>query len=843
MLKDLISTVIKTGFLGLSIFCLPYRLPVAAQTVTSDGTVGTTVIDSGNFTVTGGSQQLTTLFHSFRDFSPDSADVTFQLGIDQSSVETVISRITGGNISLINGQLQLTGGNSPDLFLLNPNGIVFGPNAQLTLPGSFIASTGDSILFENNLEFSATNPGVAPVLTVSTPIGLNLGQNPAAITVNGNGHGLSNRRLPFSGSVGRTQLRVEPNHSLALVAGPITVNGGIVDSDAIHVELGAMGVRSSGQQVQLATTTNGWSFDYGNVSEFAPIQVLNRALVGSRGIAPGNINLMASALDVTQGSLVLIENEGGNRAGDLTVQVSDTVTVQGFSSAPQFSFSSLANYTAGDGQAGDVIIQARQVLVRDRAEIRSSSASTGTGGVVILQVTDLVQLDNSILDPAGGFQGSSGIYATTFGSGDAGRIEISTGQLRMLPGTFMTASTFFGGGKSGDIQISTTESVEVIGTINNVSDAAVINVTSYGSGLAGNLEINTPKLLIQDGGFVGGNNLGSGRGGTVTINASEAITLTGQRVGNNTTFDGIIPSQLTVSTRRFRPSWPVPSGDSGSMIINTPFLELDDRGQILLTNEGTGNGGELIINADRLSLKEQSDILASTNSGQGGSITLNLSEILLMRENSLISTESAGISSTGDGGNIVINSPVLLGLENSDIVANAVQGAGGNININTQGIIGLVPRTQLTPGNDITASSKFGVDGSVEVTSFGNEIITSLLELPNNLEDRSRQIAQSCGTGTHEFSVSGRGGIPQRPTDTLTTYNIWTDLRELSTEHRGGSVESTATTLGHPHNSRAHLQEANSVSLNVRGEVKLVAVSPNNVSMGSAATCAALSAH
>ena len=146
---------------------------IASAQVTPDGTVGTVVTSGTNqLTITGGTQQLNTLFHSFADFSPGTANVLFQLQDNQSSITLVIGRITGGNSSFINGQLQLTGGNQPDLWLLNPKGITVGPNAQLRLPGSFLASTAESVLFKNNQEFTVNNPGAAPLLTVNTPIGL-----------------------------------------------------------------------------------------------------------------------------------------------------------------------------------------------------------------------------------------------------------------------------------------------------------------------------------------------------------------------------------------------------------------------------------------------------------------------------------------------------------------------------------------------------------------------------------------------------------------------------------------------------------------------------------------------
>ena len=126
-------------------------MPALAQPVAptiGTGNVGSAVSNTGSYTVTGGTQRLNTLFHSFQDFSPEANNVLFQLDGGQSAVEHVIGRVTGNNLSLING-------------------ISFGPNASLSLPGSFFTSTAESITFKENHSFSSRNPSAAPLLTVS----------------------------------------------------------------------------------------------------------------------------------------------------------------------------------------------------------------------------------------------------------------------------------------------------------------------------------------------------------------------------------------------------------------------------------------------------------------------------------------------------------------------------------------------------------------------------------------------------------------------------------------------------------------------------------------------------
>jgi filamentous hemagglutinin family protein len=129
--------------------------------------------------ITGGAQRGQNLFHSFEQFNVTEGRGAYFTS-PSADIVNILSRITGNNISEIFGTLGTNGASQPNLFLINPNGIVFGENASLNVGGSFYASTVSSIVFENG-EFSATNVDDPPLLTINMPIGLNFGNNPGDI--------------------------------------------------------------------------------------------------------------------------------------------------------------------------------------------------------------------------------------------------------------------------------------------------------------------------------------------------------------------------------------------------------------------------------------------------------------------------------------------------------------------------------------------------------------------------------------------------------------------------------------------------------------------------------------
>jgi filamentous hemagglutinin family protein len=215
---------LKSWFLiGSALSVLMCAKPIAAQVV-PDNTLPraeqTQVTGNPNFQIDGGARRGGNLFHSFEQFSvPTGGSAFFNNAAD---VQNILTRVTGGSISNIDGLIRANG--TANLFLLNPNGILFGPNASLNIGGSFVATTANALGFPNGEVFSsdATQPLPSQLLTVN-PNALFFNQlTPQPITIQSR----FNEMVFNQSSFNATGLHVPPGQNLLLVGGAIQLDSG-----------------------------------------------------------------------------------------------------------------------------------------------------------------------------------------------------------------------------------------------------------------------------------------------------------------------------------------------------------------------------------------------------------------------------------------------------------------------------------------------------------------------------------------------------------------------------------------------------------------------------------------
>jgi filamentous hemagglutinin family protein len=788
--------------------------------VTSDGTTNTIVNQSGNnFNIINGINQGNNLFHSFSNFSvPTGAWATFDL-INTPNITTIFSRVTGGNISNIDGLIRTLNSSNPvSLFLMNPNGIMFGQNASLNIGGSFIGTTANSIKFADGVEFSAVNPQANPLLSINVPIGLQMGTNPASITVQGTGHSLTNiGGLPLvTQNPSATELRVQPGKTLALVSGKLNLNGATLIAKQGQVELGSM---NGAGLVSLTPTAQGYTLGYEDGQKFGDIQLTQRSLLDTSGVNSGSVQIQGRHIQFTDGSLVLARNFGNLPGSDICFQATEAIDLIGRTDDNTI-MSGVRTEGVGIGASGNISVITPRFTIQEGGGLNSTSVGVAPSANIRIEAT-AIELS--------GFSGNSVTSLSTsgFGSGNTGDISINANSLLVSQGASLSSATF-GSGSSGKVAIRTNHT-NVMGESPTGLYSNISSIT-FATGNAKTLTLDTAKLQILDGGAVGTTTFFAGNGGDLSINATESIEISGRSQSNNSSINSssiLLPPLLR--QKFYLPD--ILTANAGNVHITTPNLTLTDGGTVSVTSQGSGNGGSLNITANTIRLDRQGSIQAQTESGNGGNIALQVGKLLLLRHNSALTSRAGG---NGNGGNISINAPIIAGLEKSDIIANAVQGRGGNIQIATQGIIGLQFRPQLTAESDITASSQFGVSGTVQINTIGIDPNSALVELPANTTDSSQQIASGCSTNQgSSFVATGRGGIPQNPSQEVRSDRTWSDIRDISAFHQNQAVQAQIP------KSPQGLVQATSWHRNAQGKIELIADKyPTQVQ--SSLTCAAV---
>jgi filamentous hemagglutinin family protein len=719
--------------------------------------VNSTVIQQGQTQViNGGTTRGGNLFHSFERFSvPAGGTAYFN---NSTAIQSIFSRVTGGGPSRIDGILRTNG--RANLFLLNPDGILFGPTAELNLGGSFLASTAQAISFGDGSRFSAVSPQDTPLLSVNLPTGLIFENNTGAVRVQGSGHNLITQNFqPVVGaSQSTTGLRVMPGKTLTLVGGNVSLEGGVLTAPGGRIEIGSV----ANGAVSLASRQEGWTLDYKGISTFKDISLSARSLIDASGLTSGSIQLQGGTITSQDGSVALIQSFGRSPSGPITIQAAESVEVSGTDPIARI-IGGFFTSAVGLGKGGDIFVSTPQLRLIDGGTIATTSFTSTSAGSISLNVPELIEL---IGRSPRSTRSLSSVFSIGFGPGSSGNIAVNTGRFSSIDGG-QIFSNIFGSGTGGEITMNATNSVELIGADPNSLSPSTINASTAGSGNAGKITITAPKLILRDGGTVASSTLASGAAGEITVNASDFVEVIGY-----STNPSLIISSAVVAPEPFRSIFRLPgpeglTGKSGAISVNTARLIVGDRGQITVRNEGGGNAGDLGLTANFVILQNQGGITASTVQGRGGNIKLTVSDLVLLQDNSAITASAQGF---GDGGNVIIDPNAVVLLGNSLISANAEQGQGGRVSVTTRGLF-------ISPDSAITATSERGPEfnGVVELNT--SQLEFSRATAQSVLGPQSPEISTACSDGiaTKEASLvnAGPGGLPPSPLESLNPEAGW----------------------------------------------------------------------
>ncbi|MEH2202896.1 MAG: filamentous hemagglutinin N-terminal domain-containing protein [Nostoc sp.] len=760
------------------------------DTLGSESSVVTPQLINGRPTdqINGGVIRGTNLFHSFEQFSvPTGSTAHFN---NPLNIQNIISRVTGKSISNIDGILKANG--TANLFLINPNGIIFGPNASLDISGSFVASTASSLNFVNGTKFSATNPQTTSLLTVTVPVGLQFGAIPGTIRNQSQANNPDRTTNTFGQPVG---LQVKPDKTLALVGGDISLEGGNLTAESGRIELGSVAGNSL---VSLNPTNQGWVLGYEDAQNLQEIQLIQRTIDGKE---------IPSQVDAG--------NQDSN-GGNIQVQ-GNTVKLIG-------NDVYLTTQTIGAGDSGKLIINTNKLSVQDGAQVLTSTVDKGNGGDLIVNASESVELIGSSITLPNTI---TGFISASAGEGKAGDITLNTKRFSIQGGARVTAesssivradsSGIVKGsqvippeGKGGNITVNALESLEITGT-STTGFPSLLSASTLNYGNAGTINITTGQLIVRD-------------KGEINVNV---------KVADNAIYLGDTSNP----------------GTPGALNVTASSILLDNQGKFT-SSSLSGRGGNITLQVrDLLLMRRNSQI--STNAGgdkTGGNITIKAPNGFLVAARFGNSDITAN-ANFGSGGKIEITSKSIFGfvprtradverLDPKDIDPNNLQ--TNDITAFSQQNPSLNGTVQInSPDAD---PSKGLVELPVNLVDASQQIAASC--------SSGGKIARN------SFITTGRGGLVADPTEPLIADDaVLADWIALPPENqnRASGIQKRAVVQAQ-RNTEEKSQKLNSVNeptqiveaqgwiIDANGNVVLVAqvptTTPHNSSL-NAKSCAA----
>jgi filamentous hemagglutinin family protein len=825
------STIVGT-YLAIS-------LPVSSQIV-PDHTANTAISGDCQIScqINGGTIAGQNLFHSFEEFNLSKGSSTY---FADPGVANIFSRVTGNNPSAIFGILGVSGGDA-NLFLLNPNGIMFGEGAALDLNGSFFATTADQIQFGE--ESFAAIPNAQENLALLT-------LNPSALFFNQMGQ---NGSIVIEGA----DLAVSEGENLTLL-GQGDGNPGILLKNSYltvtkgNISLGSVGKLNHNTEIalqkdfQLGFPANIPRGDIA-ITESSEIYSLHYpSYADLNNLRSKEIKFQSNNLEVQDNSKITTFTEGSSFGADINIDAQGTVKIMGegigvfqeflasnFTPGGSGSLSSgLQTATFGSGNAGDIKISTPNLIIDQGTGVISSTNNTGKSGNINLEVADNLTLKSSAL-----LSGSA-----IFSTGDVGEININTKQLLVEQNGIISTSTL-GNGNAGKLTIAASEAIKVSDTLLNTAfPTGIYTNTVFGNGAGGDLKIVTPQLVLQNGGMISASS-GSiqltengfqlipwgGQGGNIELDVAEFIKVGGESNGNN------LISRISSDAISYSPA--------GNLTINTGELYIDGDGLVSAASIGDGAGGNILINArngikiggpgvnnldalvadgltGKLNLANvKGGIAAFTiNHGEAGNITINTSELKLGRGGMI----SAATYGNDDAGNLQINAAKSIDVHSSAIISPTfAAGDGGNLDLNTKNLTvsggGAIASASVGSGKagniDILATESIAIEdripdvlfsGSISTGSYGGlglsgdlQIDTQRLSIRNGANIQTNNIVLNPAVNPQntftDIATSVPGKLTINASDSLEIFG-GSALGQSSDDSLGSYISSTTNTL------------------------------------------------
>ncbi|NEP51081.1 MAG: filamentous hemagglutinin N-terminal domain-containing protein, partial [Moorea sp. SIO3C2] len=551
----------------------------ALADIVPDGTLGnessvvipnTTVRGEIGDVIEGGATRGANLFHSFQEFNVGELQRVYFA--NPSGIENILTRVTGSNISNILGTLGVDG--PGNLFLLNPNGIVFGSQAKLDVAGSFFASTSNSLVFGDGLEFSATSPQAPPLLTINITPGLQYGKNDPRTTITNAGNLAVGQDLTLAAGNLDLQGQLDAGGNLTLLAeDTVTISDSV--AQPFKAYSGGSLLIQGNQSITIAAKNNSDSGLFvgsdlrlrsanpitGDTNYTVGGNITIEQLDGNPGnfISPNDPIILANgdvSLGNYTGASLHILAGGSVTVGDIEINSTDTGdnAISPDNSNPFLA--SLANVTLSDQAGTSVVIDgSNQPTLDIRAGIdwtllggfpgntdsgnlapnfgtAATSANIEIGNIEIKAPNGLVLLTNqyqpnlslvsdtlkisSLLTGDGTDQDNFNTLKSQKFSGNGGSVYIDyRGGIDISDRIDASSAS----GKAGDITLITNDEISL--------DRSFIISNTFGTENGRNIKIETGSLFATDGAQIETSTFGQANSGKITIVADDTVTFEG----------------------------------------------------------------------------------------------------------------------------------------------------------------------------------------------------------------------------------------------------------------------------------------------------------------------------